>query len=82
MVVQPEDTSLTKVSMRTTERAVSRGIDLQQALMVASSEIGGAGGGHRIAAGAYIPRESEEQFVERVNQLIGEQFARTGQGNC
>jgi len=82
MVVQPEDTSLTKVSMRTTERAVSRGIDLQQALMVASSEIGGAGGGHRIAAGAYIPRESEEKFVERVNQLIGEQFARTGQGNC
>ncbi len=82
MVVQPEDTSLTKVSMRTTERAVSRGIDLQQALMVASSEIGGAGGGHRIAAGASIPRESEVQFVERVNQLIGEQFARTGQGNC
>jgi len=82
MVVQPEDTSLTKVSMRTTERVVSRGIDLQQALTIASAEVGGAGGGHRIAAGAYIPRESEDTFVERVNQLIGEQFARPRQGHC
>jgi RecJ-like exonuclease len=71
----PEDQSLTKVSMRTTERVVERGIDLQQALSDASAEYGGGGGGHKIAAGAYIPRTAEEEFVIRVNRILGEQFA-------
>ena len=81
MVEQPEDPALTKVSMRTTERVVSFGIDLQQALTAASAEVGGSGGGHRIAAGAFIPRESEEQFVNRVNQLIAEQCSPEGKGH-
>ncbi len=59
----PEDPNLTKVSMRTTERVVERGIDLQQALNDASAEYGGGGGGHKIAAGAYIPKTAEEEFV-------------------
>jgi RecJ-like exonuclease len=82
MVVQPEDPAFTKVSMRTTERAVSRGVDLQGALIVAAGEAGGAGGGHRIAAGAYIPREKEEAFVNRVNELLAGQYAQPGQGHC
>lgn len=82
MVEQPEDPTLTKVSMRTTERVVAGGIDLQMALIAASAEVGGAGGGHRIAAGAYIPKESEEYFVNRVNQLIAEQYAPEDKGHC
>lgn len=81
MVEQPEDPCLTKVSMRTTERAVARGIDLQQALNTASAEVGGAGGGHRIAAGAFIPKESEEHFVKRINQIIAGQLCAEGQGH-
>ena len=81
MVEQPEDPGLTKVSMRTTERAIGRGIDLQLALTTASAEVGGAGGGHRIAAGAFVPKESEEHFVDRVNQLIAGQLCTEGQGN-
>ena len=77
----PEDPRLTKVSMRTTERVVERGIDLQQALSDASSEYGGGGGGHKIAAGAYIPRNAEEEFVHRVNRILGEQFAAAGPDN-
>ena len=77
----PEDRNLTKVSMRTTERVVERGIDLQQALSDASSEYGGGGGGHKIAAGAYIPKTAEEEFVHRVNRILGEQFAAAGPGN-
>jgi len=77
----PEDPRLTKVSMRTTERVVEKGIDLQQALSDASSEYGGGGGGHKIAAGAYIPRNAEEEFVNRVNRLLGEQFATAGPDN-
>jgi RecJ-like exonuclease len=77
----PEDPRLTKVSMRTTERVVEKGIDLQQALSDASSEYGGGGGGHKIAAGAYIPKTAEEEFVNRVNRILGEQFAAAGPDN-
>lgn len=82
MVKLPEDPDLTKVSMRTTERVVSRGTDLQTALATASAEVGGAGGGHKIAAGAYIPGEFEEVFVNRVNELLRQQHGATGPGNC
>jgi RecJ-like exonuclease len=77
----PEDRNLTKVSMRTNERVVERGIDLQQALASASAEYGGGGGGHKIAAGAYIPKTAEEEFVQRVNRILGEQFAAAGTGH-
>ena len=77
----PEDPNLTKVSMRTNERVVEQGIDLQQALNCASAEYGGGGGGHKIAAGAYIPKSAEEEFVIRVNRILGEQFAAAGSGN-
>jgi single-stranded-DNA-specific exonuclease len=77
----PEDTNLTKCSMRTNERVVEQGIDLQKALSDASAEYGGGGGGHKIAAGAYIPKTAETEFVNRVNRILGEQFAAAGTGN-
>jgi RecJ-like exonuclease len=77
----PEDTSLTKVSMRTNERVIERGVDLQQALSDASAEYGGGGGGHKIAAGAYIPKSAEQEFLDRVNRILGEQFAAAGTDN-
>jgi RecJ-like exonuclease len=77
----PEDASLTKVSMRATERMVALGVDLQQALTEASACIGGAGGGHRIAAGAFIPTECEEQFIHHVNELLRRQYAAAGPGH-
>lgn len=78
----PEDPTLIKASMRTTERVISRGIDLQEVVNKVSSELGGSGGGHKIAAGAYIPRGSEERFVIRVNELLGEQHSPESPGNC
>jgi RecJ-like exonuclease len=77
----PEDKNLTKVSMRTTERVIERGIDLQKAISDASAEYGGGGGGHKIAAGAFIPKPAEQEFVNRVNRILGEQFASQGAGN-
>ena len=75
MCTLPEDPSLTKVSMRTNEWSVRRGVDLQAVLTMASGEYGGGGGGHPIAAGAFIPREAEEVFVNRVNELLRDQLA-------
>ena len=66
---------LIKVSMRTYEKVLRRGVDLQKALVAASADFGGAGGGHNIAAGAYIPKGCEDDFTRRVNELIKDQFA-------
>ena len=77
----PEDPNLTKASMRTTDRVVRRGIDLQQAMLDAAVLCGGAGGGHRIAAGAFIPRSREQEFIIHVNRRLGEQYAQAGTGN-
>jgi single-stranded-DNA-specific exonuclease len=72
MVDEPE---VTKVSMRTNEWALGRGVDLQKALTEAATGVGGAGGGHRIAAGAFIPHDTEEEFVDGVNRILKRQFA-------
>ncbi len=69
----PDDPELVKISMRTNERMVASGIDLQAALLEASEKVGGAGGGHKIAAGAYISRSVEEGFAESVNRILKEQ---------
>jgi RecJ-like exonuclease len=81
MVEQPEDPSLTKVSLRATEQMLSRGVDLQVAATTASEKFGGAGGGHRIAAGAFIPRESEKEFIQHVNELLAGQCTNQGAGH-
>ncbi len=74
-----DDPEITKISVRTNEWAIARGVDLQDAMMKASEAVGGAGGGHKIAAGAFIPKEKEEEFVNRVNRILEEQFALQGQ---
>jgi RecJ-like exonuclease len=77
----PEDPALTKASMRTIDRVVQRGIDLQQAMVDAAVLCGGAGGGHRIAAGAFIPKSAEQEFIGHVNRRLGEQYAQARAGN-
>ncbi|MDD1670775.1 MAG: DHHA1 domain-containing protein, partial [Methanomicrobiales archaeon] len=81
MAEMMEDPLVTKVSMRTSEEMVERGTDLQQAIVDATAEVGGSGGGHRIAAGAYIPKELEERFIHCVNRRLEGQNARPGQGH-
>lgn len=70
------DPSKTKISMRTRPEVVNRGVDLQKALSLACERFdGSSGGGHRIAAGAFIPREAEQEFIEDVNRILGQQHA-------
>ncbi|HIJ05745.1 MAG: Archaea-specific RecJ-like exonuclease [Methanomicrobiales archaeon 53_19] len=72
----PDDPEVVKVSMRTVDRVVRSGIDLQAALCEASALVGGAGGGHAIAAGAYIPAGTEEIFVRRIDEILACQSAQ------
>ncbi len=59
------------ISGRGTERLVSRGLDLADGMYVASKAIGGSGGGHPIAAGATISLGKEEEFLEKLNEVLG-----------
>ena len=70
---ETDDDSI-KVSARGTHALVRRGLDLSVAMHEAAVAVDGEGGGHDVAAGATIPRGTEETFVERVDGLVGKQL--------
>jgi len=65
----------TRVSARGTKALVARGLDLAAAMREVGTAVGGAGGGHDVAAGATIPKGKEEKFVASVDELVGLQLA-------
>jgi len=54
------------ISGRGNRKLVEEGLDLGGAMKTVSSEIGGFGGGHKIAAGATIAIDKEKEFLEKV----------------
>jgi len=64
----------TKVSARGTQDLVRRGLNLAVALKESAEQVGGTGGGHDIAAGATIPRGTEEKFINILNEKVGLQL--------
>ena len=63
-----------KVSSRATQRLIRRGLNLGFAISESAEHVGGFGGGHDIAAGATIPKDSLDEFLVQLNQRIGEQL--------
>ncbi|UCE96070.1 MAG: DHH family phosphoesterase [Candidatus Bathyarchaeota archaeon] len=61
---------MVKVSARTLDALTSKGLDLGEIMRVAAERFDGKGGGHDIAAGAQVPLENVEAFVELVNELV------------
>ncbi len=59
-----------RISGRGTNEQLAEGIDLAVALRDASASVGGSGGGHRIASGAAVPLEREEEFLNNLNGII------------
>ena len=64
-----------KISGRTTRAMVKKGVDLGKALQDSSNNFGGQGGGHDIAAGAMIPYESKDNFLNLVNEMVEYQLS-------
>ncbi|MEM0128890.1 MAG: DHH family phosphoesterase [Thermoplasmata archaeon] len=64
-----------KASGRGTSRLVARGLDLAAACRVAAAEVGGEGGGHRIASGATVPADRREAFLAALHREIAGQLA-------
>ncbi|WIV65691.1 DHH family phosphoesterase [Natrialbaceae archaeon AArc-T1-2] len=71
---EDESTEL-KVSARGTHALVRRGLDLSVVMGEASRAVGGDGGGHDVAAGATVPAGSEAEFLERADELAGDQLS-------
>ncbi len=69
-----DDEGMVKISGRGTNYLVRKGLDLGKAMKQVASEFEGAGGGHDVAAGARIKPEYKEQFVEKIDEVIGEQL--------
>jgi single-stranded DNA-specific DHH superfamily exonuclease len=65
-----------RVSARGNRPLIRRGLDLSIALREAAESVGGKGGGHSIASGASIPPGTEEQFLFKLNEIIGGQLKR------
>ena len=63
-----------KVSARATQRLVDLGVNLAEAIRRACEKVGGRGGGHKIAAGAIIPKGKEWEFLEEFSKVVGEQI--------
>ena len=66
--------NLLKVSSRGTGYLVDKGLDLADALKASAESLGGHGGGHNIAAGATISKDKDEEFLNMVDNIVGEQL--------
>jgi single-stranded-DNA-specific exonuclease len=69
-----EEENASKFSARTTDLALSKGVNLGDVMRVASEKYGGKGGGHNVAAGAQVPIDQVENFINTVNDLVGKQL--------
>src|SRR3990172_10169385 len=65
-----------KVSSRGNYDLVRKGLNLGEAIGEAARAVGGTGGGHDIAAGAFIPREAKDEFLRVLDRVIGGQVRR------
>ena len=64
------------VSCRGNRKLVEYGLDLGGAMKIVTSEIGGFGGGHKIAAGATIQLDKEKDFLEKVDIILKSQLRK------
>ncbi|MBN1762235.1 MAG: DHH family phosphoesterase [Methanomicrobia archaeon] len=74
-VAEDQKDEETRISARCNKKLMSAsgGIDLAVAMEQASGAVDGFGGGHPVAAGASIPKGSEEKFITALDTIIGKQ---------
>jgi single-stranded-DNA-specific exonuclease len=65
------------ISCRGTQPLVTQGLDLGHAMKTVATELNGFGGGHKIAAGATIAADKEQEFISKVTTIINNQVKPT-----
>ncbi len=71
-----------KVSGRGNADLVAMGLNLSEAMRTAAESVGGAGGGHSIAAGATIDVGRETDFLSNLDEKIDAQLSRGSGANA
>lgn len=66
-----EEMGLVKVSARISERLSKAEVNVGNVIIDAAKSIGGRGGGHEAAAGAYVPKYRVNEFVDKCDQSLG-----------
>lgn len=66
------------ISCRGNQQLVKKGLDLGSAMEQISKQLNGNGGGHKIAAGATLPRESLETFLTKTDEILSKQLKISG----
>ncbi|WP_407374563.1 single-stranded-DNA-specific exonuclease RecJ [Methanobrevibacter sp.] len=66
---QTDDNGL-KISLRCSRLLSYDGIHFGNIIREVASEVGGSGGGHSMACGAYIPIEKKSEFLELFNEKL------------
>ncbi|MFB6159321.1 MAG: DHHA1 domain-containing protein [Candidatus Nanohalobium sp.] len=61
-----------KISSRASKEVVEDGFNLGEIIGEICEEVDGEGGGHNVAAGAKIPREKKENFMESLEEKVSE----------
>ena len=68
--------SMAKASSRGTFPLLDRGVDLAYAMKRGCASVGGEGGGHRIAAGGSFDSVRRDDFLKKVDKIVGEQMSK------
>lgn len=66
-----QEEGIAKISARTMDTVVSKGVNLGEIMQVAAEKFHGKGGGHNVAAGAQVRIEEVGGFVRIVDELVG-----------
>ncbi|MGB8781105.1 MAG: DHH family phosphoesterase [Candidatus Bathyarchaeia archaeon] len=69
-----QDEGIAKISARTMDTVINRGVNLAEVMQVAAEKFHGNGGGHNIAAGAQVSIGNIDDFIKTVNELVGKQL--------
>jgi single-stranded-DNA-specific exonuclease len=69
-----QEEGIAKISARTMDTVINRGVNLGEVMQVAAEKFHGNGGGHNIAAGAQVSIGNIDDFIKTVNELVGKQL--------
>jgi len=57
-----------KASARCSRVLILKGIDMSEAIKNAANSVGGTGGGHAVACGAFVPEGKKEEFIRKFEE--------------
>lgn len=75
IAISTDDESV-RISARGNRGLCKKGLNLGRIMSEASSEQGGSGGGHDVAAGATVPAGAIEDFLRKCDSMVGDQIGK------